>query len=202
MNSIYLREKRTSKLKKLIWLIIISALLIWGFILAELITATEEKQTSKSSAPLISIHVEHLGKTERELKAIYPDLFLEVNRKGELVGKHKLDGAQYTVWFVAKNQGKFAFRVKAEKKFTHKNENDLLNFFGEQYHRPFDSQCKGETANFQNQCHHKWWVRGGVGLDLYSRTNKKGELFITAISTDSYLYSKHFQDVEKATYNR
>lgn len=191
----YTADNRGSDMAKITFIITLFAIVLGGFIYAVLIRAPIENTAKAPDGPFPAIKAEDLGKTAGELKKQYPELFLTRNKHGLMVGQHKLNDANYTIWFVAENREYLAFRVKADKKFDKLQEQDLLSYFGKLYGRPFDGSCTGNTTYAAQKCAYKWWVRKGVALDIYSRLKEDKTVEFSAISTDTYLTSKHHQTI-------
>jgi len=190
-----LPEKRPLIIRGLIF-IALFATVILGFIYTILLEKETTRETSLTGDDYAPIYVEDLGKSPEALKKKYPDLFLQKNRFGVLIGQHKMHDAQYTVWFVADSGEYKAFRLRAKKYHPALNETDVLRDFADRFSRPVDSTCDGQTTFAKQKCHYKWWVREKVSLDLYSRFHRKGGLTLSAITTDTYLGTKHFGQVK------
>ena len=188
-------SKRASSTLRVLLMLVFFGLVIIGFIYTFLID-TQEPKKQKTATPLYpAIHAEDLGKSPKDLKHKYPDLFLSNDRYGKLIGKHTLDGANYYIWFVAENKAYKAFRIKADKTYKKLEEKEVLQYFASLYGRPFDGQCNGKTTFAMDKCHFKWWVRKGVSLDLYSRYKSNKTMTLSAVTSDTYLMSKHHQKV-------
>ncbi|MDV7340101.1 hypothetical protein RYZ26_10890 [Terasakiella sp. A23] len=167
------------------------SLVLGGFIYAALLKDHINPSKKSHISPYPEIKVEDLGKRVDDLKRKYPDLLLTQNRDGWVVGRHKFEGAHYTVWFIAENKEFVAFRIKATQTYSHLKEKETLKFFGTLFGRPFDNYCKGKSTYAIESCHYKWWVRDAVSLDVYTRTKKDQSVVLDAITTDTYLTSKH-----------
>lgn len=191
----YSATPRGSDMAKITFIVILFAIVLGGFIYAVLIRAPIEPTTKAPDGPFPAIKAEDLGKSATELKKQYPELFLTRNKHGLMVGQHTLHDASYTVWFVAENRQYLAFRIKASKQFDKLKEEDLLNYFGKLYGRPFDGACSSNTTYALQKCSYKWWVRKAVKLDVHSRLKEDNRVEFSAISTDTYLTSKHHQSI-------
>lgn len=193
----YKPTKKPSNTLKFLGLLSLFAAIVAGFIYAFIIRETPSSQTTAQKSPYPPIHMEDLGKTPGELKKKYPNLLLTNDRKGRPVAKLKMDGAHYFIWFIAENGEKLAFRIKANKTYKTLEENDVLSHFGSLFGRPFDGQCDGKTSYAMDKCHFKWWVREMVSLDLHSRFTSKGNVILSAITTDTYLSTKHHKSIKR-----
>jgi len=171
--------------------------MISGFVYTAMIKNTPSSHTVITNKIITPIYAEDLGKTPKQLQKKYPDLFMETDKFGLVVGKHKLDGAYQTIWFVADNKVYKAFRLRSWKKTTSLNEEEITGHFAKRYGRSFDSQCSGKSALAINKCHYKWWIRKNVTLDLYSRFKTDGSVTLSAITTDTHLVNRHFYEVKK-----
>jgi hypothetical protein len=191
----YTAKNRGSDMAKITFIITLFAIVLGGFIYAVLIRAPIEATTKPPEGPFPAIKAEDLGKTAGTLKDQYPELFLTRSKHGLMIGQHKLDGANYTIWFVAENREYLAFRIKATTSFDKLKEQDLLTYFGQLYGRPFDGACSSDTTYALQKCSYKWWVREGVKLDVHSRLKKDKSVEFNAISTDTYLSSKHHHTI-------
>ncbi len=188
--------RRTSDTTRFLVLTVLFSLIVGGFVYAFVLREPVNSQSKPAPSLYPPIHAEDLGKTPKALKKKYPDLFLANDRYGNQVARHKLDNAQYTIWFVAENGEKQAFRIKALKKLPALDEADMLAFFAKLYGRPFDGQCSGKSTYAENNCQYKWWVRKSISLDLFSRHTSKKSVTLSAVTTDTYLATKHHKAVK------
>lgn len=171
------------------------ASVIAAFIYTVLIKKDPEREASLTGDKYAPIYAEDLGQSPDALKKKYPDLFLQKNRFGVLVGQNKMHDAQYTIWFVADSGKHKAFRLQAKKYHPDLKESDVLHDFADRFSRPVDSSCDGQTTFAKQKCHYKWWVRDKVSLDLYSRFHREGGLTLSTVTTDTYLSTKHYNQV-------
>ncbi len=192
----YKPGKRKSEGTRIVMLLMIASVVVTGFVYTFMHTEAKMVPPEETKSLYPTIKAEDLGKTARQLKQKYPALFLTTDRYGLLTGQHKLDGADHTIWFVAENKEYIAFRVKAKKTLKAAREREFLTHFGKLYGRAFDGQCQGKSTYALENCHYKWWVRKAVTLDLYSRFTDKTSLTLSAITTDTYLSSKHHHQVQ------
>ncbi len=193
------RHRSGTRLKHIIrmfFFLAFIALVMGGFIYTILIKEQPQEADIPADSKYAPIFAEDLGQTPEALKAKYPDLLLRTNRLGVLTGKHVMKGAQYTIWFVKDTKEYKAFRLQAQKTYAHLSEPEIAQDFAKLYSRPVDSTCSGKTAYAENKCHYKWWIRKNVTLDLYSRFLRNDRVELSAISTDTYLTSKHFDAVK------
>ncbi|WP_419797143.1 MAG: hypothetical protein ACNI26_12480 [Terasakiella sp.] len=189
-------ENPLKHIVRIFFFLALIVLVLGGFVYTVLIKEQPQEADIPANSKYAPIFAEDLGQTPEALKAKYPDLLLRTNRLGVLTGKHVMRGAQYTIWFV-KNPNEYkAFRLQAQKTYPHLSEPEIAQDFAKLYSRPVDSTCSGKSAYAENKCHYKWWIRKNVTLDLYSRFLKNDRVELSAISTDTYLTSKHFDAVK------
>jgi hypothetical protein len=189
-------SKRTSNKIKTLGLVLIVATVFAAFLYAYLQYTPQTEPEKQIVSDFPNIHAEDLGKTPKELKSKYPELFFKTNHLGQLVASHTLDGAQYIIWFVSDHQVQRAFRVKAQKTYSTLGEKEILDHFGHLYSRPFDTSCTGKTTYSEEKCHFKWWVRKSVSLDVFTRLLPDQSTFLSAITTDTYLTSKFHEQIK------
>lgn len=195
MPSPYKVKHKPSKPKsnggKLVVFLFLFTLLLGGFLYALLLKEPVKPQAEKAPSLYPHVRADDLGKTPGDLKEKYPSLFLTKNRDGLVIGQHKFKNASYIIWFVAENKDYVAFRIKASQTYNQLQEKDMLSYFGSLYGRPFDAACSGKTTAARQSCHYKWWVRDQVSLDVYTRQKSNQKINLDAITTDTYLMSKH-----------
>jgi hypothetical protein len=186
----------SKQLVRIVFFMSVITLVICGFIYTILLKEQPDDAPLTPKTKYLPIYAEDLGKTPKDIQARYPDLFLRTNRFGVMTGKQVINDAQYTIWFVKEDADYKAFRLQTKKIYSHLDEQEIANDFAKLYSRPVDSSCTGKSAYAQNKCHYKWWVRQNVTLDLYSRFMENDRVEIRAITSDSYLVSKHYQQVK------
>ncbi|NVK17670.1 MAG: hypothetical protein HWE30_03115 [Methylocystaceae bacterium] len=182
---------------KLAIFLFLFTLLLGAFLYALLLQEPVQPKTSQAPQLYPHVRADDLGKTPGKLQEKYPNLFLSQDRNGLMVGQHKFDNAQYIIWFVLENKDYRAFRIKASRTYSKLEDKEMLSYFGSLYGRPFDAVCRGNTTVARQSCHYKWWVKDRVSLDVLTREKSDKSISLDAITTDSYLSTKHHNAIRR-----
>jgi len=135
-----------------------------------------------------------LGMTPNKVSKIHPGLSMTVVRTGGHLGTYVLKGGTYSVWFLDKQKGEKAYRIRYDQTFKGMSETDVLRKISSKYGHPATSDCDGGVIAGARKCHYTWWAKGGVSLKVSIKETKAAsgavstDISLTAI--DSYMEGK------------
>ncbi len=133
-----------------------------------------------------------LGMTPADVRRLHPNLALTAADTGESRGTFVFHGVAYTVWFLGRDGGEKAFRIRADETFPTFTEADFQARFAEIFGRPVTSECTRSTLSGVDKCRFRWWPADGASLNVTTTQVKtpKPRMTLTTVLADTYLEGK------------
>lgn len=133
-----------------------------------------------------------LGMTPADIRRLHPNLALTAAATGESLGTFVFRGVAYTVWFLGRDGGEKAFRIRADETFPTFTEAHFQARFAEIFGRPATSECTRSTVSGVDECRFRWWPADGASLDVATTQvqTPKPRTTLTTVLADTYLEGK------------
>jgi hypothetical protein len=150
----------------------------------------------KKSKPVsLTYRADDLGKNIQDLRQSYPELTLGRSLHGLTVATYPIEKAFYTAWFINNGKTEKVFRIRARTNETPYQTEMILKQLGQVYSRPIDVTCTQNSASQVQKCHYQWWIRKSVKLELFIQPMGDDLNRMSAVTTDTYLSTKHITDI-------
>jgi len=135
-----------------------------------------------------------LGMTPDKVSRIHPGLSLTVVRTGGNLGTYVSKGGTYSVWFLDKQKGEKAYRIRYDQTFKNASETEILRRISSKYGHPATSECDGGVIAGARKCRYNWWAKGGVSLNVTIKETRAASGAVSTdfslTATDSYMEGK------------
>ncbi len=182
--------------------ICLMGILVLGMVIAMVLREDPEDEDTdweylftvlKAEGPLQLASVT-LGMTPAEVRRLHPTLALTPVETGEIMGTFVFRGVPYTVWFLSRDDGEKAFRIRADEVFPTFTEADFQARFAEKFGRPATSDCTWSKFSGTNECRFRWWPSDGASLNVSTTVVKtpagRPQTTLTTVLADTYLEGK------------
>lgn len=135
-----------------------------------------------------------LGMTPAQVRRLHPTLALTPAETGETTGTFVFRGIPYSVWFLSRDDGEKAFRIRADEVLPSFTEADFQARFAQRFGRPATSECVRRKMSGTDECRFRWWPSDGASLNVAIARVKtsagRPRTTLTTVLADTYLEGK------------
>ncbi len=135
-----------------------------------------------------------LGMTPADVRRLHPTLALTPAETGETTGTFVFRGIPYSVWFLSRDDGEKAFRIRGDEVLPTFTEANFQARFAQKLGRPATSECIQRKMSGADECRFRWWPSGGASLNVAITQVKtsagRPRTTLTTVLADTYLEGK------------
>lgn len=135
-----------------------------------------------------------LGMTPADVRRLHPTLALTPAETGETTATFVSRGIPYSVWFLSRDDGEKAFRIRADEVLPSFTEADFQARFAQRFGRPATSECIRRKMSGTDECRFRWWPSDGASLNVDIAQVKtsagRPRTTLTTVLADTYLEGK------------
>ena len=135
-----------------------------------------------------------LGMTPADVRRLHPTLALTPAETGETTATFVFHGIPYSVWFLSRDDGEKAFRIRADEVLPSFTEADFQARFAQRFGRPATSECIRRKMSGTDECRFRWWPSDGASLNVDIAQVKtsagRPRTILTTVLADTYLEGK------------
>ncbi len=135
-----------------------------------------------------------LAMTPADARRLHPTLALTPAETGETTGTFVFRGIPYSVWFLSRDNGEKAFRIRADEVLPAFTEADFQARFAQKFGRPATSECVRRKISSADECRFRWWPSDGASLNVAIAQVKtsagRTRTTLTTVLADTYLEEK------------
>lgn len=135
-----------------------------------------------------------LGTGLLKVKRMYPDLKLDTNGRHGVSGTYTSGKKRYKIWFLDKDNGYKAYKIRYTRKFTGIDETEVHKKLSGKFGMPSTTTCQRSTFSAENNCRFQWWPPAGISVTALSKVKRSSYhgryVLLILTASDPYLEGK------------